>query len=32
MPFFNSPTSQTSQGIFMLNTSNDAVLHKEVSF
>jgi len=30
--FFNAPTGQTLQGIFMLNTSDDAVLHKEVSF
>jgi len=33
MPFyFNSPTGQTPQGIFTLNTSNDTILHKEVPF
>jgi len=30
--FFRSPTGQTFKGIFTLNLSNDAVLHKEVPF
>jgi len=30
--FFNSLTGESVRPIFMLNTSNDAVLHKEVPF
>jgi len=33
MPFFfRAPTGQTTSGIYTLNTSNDAVLHKKVLF
>jgi len=30
--FFNASTGQTTYGIFTLNASNDAVLHKKVPF